>query len=312
MSFTEEVKHELIRNNNHNKEEMIAELSALIRINGSIQIINKQLAVNIKLYYGDLARKIYSYIKDEFGFTMEIVVKQNNNFSRHHIYVLRIIPQQGIKKFLIKLGLLSEDENIIFTLKESFINNKNLQKSYLRGTFLGGGSINPPESEYHLEFRTEYESHAEDILELLAQFELKGHLIEHKNKYVIYFKSFADITKILSIIGAHQSLLNMENQHIVKNVKNNVNRRVNCETANLEKTVKAAMEQMEDINIIEKYRGFDNISKGLKEIAKLRRKNPYASLKELGQLLDPPLSKSGVNHRLRRLRKLADELRRGK
>ena len=312
MSFTEEVKHELIRNKKYNKEEMLVEISALIRINGSIQIINKQLAVNVKLYYGDMARKIYSFIKNEFNFLMEIVVKQNNNFTRHHIYVLRITPQEGVREFLVQLGFMDKKGNIVFAIKKSFINNKNLQKAYLRGTFLGGGSVNSPESGYHLEFRTEYVGHAEDILKLLTKFGLQGHLIEHKGKYVIYFKNYDDIIKILTIIGAHRSLLKMESRHVFKDVKNNVNRKVNCETANLEKTVKAAMKQIEDINIIEKYPGLDNIAKGLRKIAKLRKENPYVSLKELGQLLDPPLSKSGVNHRLRRLRKLADELRRGK
>ncbi len=312
MSFTEKVKHELIRNNKKSKEEILAELSALIRMNGSIQIIEKKLAVNIELYYGNLARKVYSFIKNKFSVSMEIIVKKNNNFSHHNIYILRMMPQEGIHDFLKTLGLMDSDDNIIFSIKEDFVKNKKLLKSYLCGIFLGGGSINSPESGYHLEIRTEYEGYAEDILLLLEKFSLNGHLIEHKGKYVIYFKNFNDIIKILSIIGAHQSLLEMESNHVVKDVKNNVNRRVNCETANLDKTVKASMEQIEDINIIEENYGLNNIKKNLREIANLRKQNPYASLKELGNLLDPPLSKSGASHRLRKIRKLADEIRRGK
>jgi hypothetical protein len=147
---------------------------------------------------------------------------------------------------------------------------------------------------------------AEDLKILRAKFDLEAHQTQHKSYHVIYFKSYAEVVKVLNIIGAHQAMLKMENDHIVKELKNDVNRRVNFETANLEKSVSAAMDQLEYIDIIERKEGLDSLSPGLQEMAELRRENPYASLKELGEIID--LSKSGVNHRLRRIKKIAQNL----
>ena len=305
MSFTDEVKHELT----HIKSSQTAELAALIRMDGSIRIVNKKLSVKIKIYHGDLARRIYSLVKEKFELKVEIVVRQAENFNRNHIYELILVPQSGIKDFLIRLGFLDKDNQIIFRIKKEFMEDKGFRKAYLRGAFLGGGSINDPHGEYHLEIRCDHESHAEDLLVLLSNFDLEGHMTEHKSKYVVYFKKFEDITDFLNIIGAYNSQLEVENAHILKEVKNNVNRKVNAETANLDKTVKAAMKQLENIQLIKKHKGLDSLSDSLKEIAILRQKHPYASLKELGELLEPTLSKSGVNHRMRNIKKIAREIR---
>ncbi len=311
LSFTDDVKHELTRFKTNTENKLIhrAELAGLIRMNGIIQIINKELGIKVKFFHGDLARKIYSLLKDEYNFTAKIIVKECNHFSRQHLFQLVLTPQPGIKKFLFRLGFLDNETNISFNTKDEFINNKDCQKAYLRGAFLGGGSVNSPQSEYHLEFRCEHQEQAGDLLKLLAEFDLKGHLTEHNGKYVIYFKGYKEITTLLNIIGAHQALLKMEDVQVLKEVKNNVNRRVNCETANLDKTVKASMVQLENIELIEKNKGLNKLSESLKEISILRKDHPYASLKELGKLLDPPLSKSGVNHRLRRIKEIAQDIR---
>lgn len=306
MSFTDEVKHEIARK----KSKELPELAALIRMDGSIQIINKQLAVKVKIYHGDLARKIYSLIKEEFKLEIQIIVKKDKHFSNNHnIYELILPPQPGIQEFLYKLGFLDKSNSLVFKIKEQFINNKQCQRAYLRGAFLGGGSVNRPDSEYHLEFRCEHESFAEDLVKLLAEFELEAHMTEHNKKYIVYFKKFDDIATVLNVIGAHQALLKMENKHVMKDLKNNINRKINFETANLDKTVKAAMLQLNDIELIEKTKGLQSLSNSLREIAILRKENPYASFKELGELLSPTLSKSGVNHRMRRIKKIADEIR---
>ncbi len=306
MSFTAEVKHEIARI----KGEEIPELAALIRMDGSIQIINKRLALRIKIYLGDLARRIYSLIKIQFNLDMQIMVRKDTHFHiKHNIYELYLAPQPGLDDFLFALGLLDEDRNLIFKIKEEFINNRSCQRAYIRGAFLGGGSVNKPNSEYHLEFRCEHISFAEDLIKLLAMFNIEGHLTEHNNKQIVYLKNFEDITTILNIIGAHKALLKMEDKYIMKSLRNDTNRKVNFETANLDKTVEAAMLQLEDIKLIERKKGLKSLSKGLREIAILRKRNPYASLKELGNLLIPNLSKSGVNHRIRRIKKIADKLR---
>ncbi|MFP4017304.1 MAG: DNA-binding protein WhiA [Halanaerobiales bacterium] len=306
MSFTADVKHEIARI----KGEELPELAALIRMDGSIQIINKELALRIKIYLADLARKIYSLIKKQFSLDMQIMVRKDTHFDiKHNIYELFLPPQGGMHDFLYDLGLLDENRNLIFEIKDEFIKKRSSQKAYLRGAFLGGCSVNKPGSEYHMEFRCEHLGFAEDLVGLLALFEIEGHMTEHNNKYIVYLKKYDDITTVLNIIGAHKALLKMEDKHIMKSLKNNTNRRVNFETANLDKTIEAAMLQLEDIELIEARKGLNSLSKGLKEIAQLRKDNPYASLKELGEMLEPELSKSGVNHRMRRIKKIADKLR---
>lgn len=306
MSFTDQVKEELTHKDKFDYQEQLAELSALIRIDGSIQISNKHLAVKITLYHGNLARRIYSLIKERFGFSIEIRVRQDRRFNLSHSYDIIVTPQPGVREFLLELGFLTPANNLVFHIKKEYLDSRKLSQAYLRGLFLGGGSVNSPQSEYHLEYRCERESVAEDLKVLLAKFDLEAHQTEHKGYQVIYFKSYAEVVKVLNIIGAHQAMLKMENDHIVKELKNDVNRRVNFETANLEKSVSAAMDQLEYIDIIERKEGLETLSPGLQEIAELRRANPYASLKELGDILD--LSKSGVNHRLRRIKKIAQDL----
>lgn len=306
MSFTDQVKEELTHKDKYNFQEQLAELAALIRIDGSIQISNKHLAVKVTLYHGNLARRIYSLIKEHFGFSIEIRVRQDKRFNLSHSYDIIVTPQPGVREFLLELGFLTPANNLVFHIKDEYLNSRKLSQAYLRGLFLGGGSVNRPQSEYHLEFRCERESVAEDSKILLAKFDLEAHQTEHKGYYVVYFKSYAEVVKVLNIIGAHQAMLKMENDHIVKELKNDVNRRVNFETANLEKTVSAAMDQLEYIDIIEREKGLESLSSGLQEMAEVRRANPYASLKELGEIID--LSKSGVNHRLRRIKKIAQNL----
>ncbi|MFW5985973.1 MAG: DNA-binding protein WhiA [Halanaerobiales bacterium] len=309
MSFTEDVKHELVRKETDNEKILLSELAALLRMNGSIQIVRHDIAVKITTDYGDLARKIYSLLKDNFGFSLEIIVRRHNSFSHNHIYEVMVMPQKGLKKFLRRLGLLGENNDIVFALNQDLLFGREAKRAYIRGVFLGAGSVNSPGSDYHLEFRTEYETQARDILSLLEELGVKGSRTKHKDRYMVYYKSYERVTKILNLIGATSALLKMESSHTLKKVKNNVNRRVNCETANLDKTVRAAMDQLENIKLVENRIGLQNIPESLREIAVLRKENPYASLKELGELLEPALSKSGVYHRLRRLGKMAQKVR---
>ncbi len=304
VSFSDEVKHEIVRI----KSVELPELAALIRMNGIIQIVDKKLALKIKIYHGDLARKVFSIIKDKFNLDIQIIIRKDNHFSNHNVYELRLKSQAGLEDFIYKMGFIDENNRLVFRIKEEFVNNQECQRAYLRGAFLGGGSINDPRSEYHLEFRCEHQGFAEDLVKLLERLDIEGHLVQHNNKYIVYLKSYEQIITVLNIIGAHQALLKMENQRVLKGLKNDVNRRVNFETANLDKTIQAAMEQLEDIELIEATRGIDFLSSKLQEIAMLRKTNPYASLKELGEMLSPPLSKSGVNHRLRRIKRIADKI----
>ena len=173
--------------------------------------------------------------------------------------------------------------------------------------FLAAGMITHPKSEYHMEFFVKFVEYADELKELFSRFEIGVKERERNKNYSLYIKKADDIIKILNLIGAKSAQLEFENVRIMKEVKNNVNRKVNLETANLSRTAIAAKEQLEDIELIDKLKGLNKLSKSLQEIADLRRNNPYASLKELGEILG--LSKSGVNHRFRRLRKIAKKLR---
>lgn len=311
MSFSDDVKHELAHLEVEKKGVHQAEIAAIIRMNGSILISSGKLAVKIGVYHGDVARRVYKYIKEEYEFDSEIRVKQNN-LTKRKKYELFITPQKGVYDLLENLGILDKSHSILFSVADWIKENRDYRRAYLRGAFLAAGSVNKPKAEYHLEIRCEHITHAEDIMELMHQFDLDPHQTEHKKKYVIYLKKYDDVATMLNIMGAYNSLLELENVQIFKEIKNNVNRRVNFETANLDKTVKAAMEQIDDIELIEKEKGLDNITESLREIALLRKENPYASLKELGEMLDPTLSKSGVYNRIRRLKKIAEKIRSGK
>lgn len=310
MSFSDDVKHELAHLELEKKGVHQAELAALLRMAGSILISSGKLAVKISVSHGDVARRVYRYIKEEYQFDSEIRVKQNN-LTKRKKYELFITPQSGVYDLLENLGILDKTHSIKFKIADWIKADRDYERAYLRGIFLAGGSVNKPRAEYHLELRCEHKTHAEDIMEIMKDFELDPHLTEHKKKQVIYLKKYDDIATMLNLMGAYNSLLDLENAQVFKEIKNNVNRRVNFETANLDKTVKAAMEQIDDIELIEEEKGLDNLTESLREIAELRQENPYASLKELGEMLKPKLSKSGVYNRIRRIKKIAEKIRSG-
>ena len=194
-----------------------------------------------------------------------------------------------------------------FTLLQK--QSKMSTKGLIREAFLQSGSISDPEKFYHLEIVfTEYEE-ALRIKQLIESFRLDGKIVERKGHYVVYLKEGAQIADMLRIMEAPMALMEFENIRILKEMRNSINRQVNCEAANLGKTISAAVKQVEDIKFINSKVGLDNIPESLAQIAKIRLEYPEAPLKELGELMEPPLGKSGVNHRLKRLSELAEDLR---
>ena len=216
------------------------------------------------------------------------------------------------RKILADLGILKDG---VFTheIDESMIADDEMRRSYLRGAFLAGGSVNNPEtSSYHLEIFSLYESHSEGLTKLMNEYDLNGKHLERKKGSIVYLKEAEKISDFLSLIGGYQALLKFEDVRIVRDMRNSVNRLVNCETANLNKTVSAAMKQVESIQLIDEEIGLDNLPERLREIAKLRVEHQDVSLKELGEMMSTgTISKSGVNHRLRKLNEMADKIRSG-
>lgn len=186
---------------------------------------------------------------------------------------------------------------------------KNSARAFLRDAFLETGSMSNPEKGYHLEFVCEDEKRAHELIETMRKFEIIAKTVQRKRYTIVYIKESEDIVKLLNVMGAHKCLMDLENLRILKDMRNSINRRVNCETANISKTVSAANKQIEDIQYIKKHYGFDDLTENLREMAEIRLEYPDATLKELGEYLVPPVGKSGVNHRLRKLSELADSIR---
>lgn len=313
MSFSMETKNELSRLIPEDYCCQLAELSALIRMSGTIQLVGFQkMNVRITTENAAVARKIIKLLKTCFKIHTELMVRKNRVLKKNNNYMMTINSSSGANDILQKLGILrKEDEqfSIDYSIPQELLQKRCCKRAYLRGAFLGAGSVSAPEKTYHLELVTSSEEHSEDLKNLINEFDLGAKIVQRKNSYVVYLKEGDQIVDLLNIIGAHNALLNLENIRIVKQVRNNVNRIVNCETANLSKIVNASIRQIENIEYIEKTHGFKVLPDGLREIAELRLEFKEASLKELGQMLTPPVGKSGVNHRLRKIEKIAEKIK---
>jgi len=307
MSFSTITKEELARLESKKRCCQLAELAALVRMDGTLQIsTNQKYSLNVVTESAPVARKIYYLAKTRLNLAVGIVVRRKLRLKKNNSYLVKLYPQ-GIGD-LQKLGLLNKDGEILAGIDQSLIKRRCDQKAYLRGAFLAGGSISNPEGNYHLEIITNDILLANDITELLHKFDLNAKISTRKNFQVIYLKESEHIFEFLALIGAHQAVFEFENIRILKGMRNQVNRIVNCETANLNKTVDAAVRQLENIRLIQNTIGLKALPENLLEIAVLRLEYPDLSLKELGELLHPKVGKSGVNHRLRRIDEIAAKI----
>lgn len=288
-----------------------AELAAMMRMNGTVLIVNKRFALDVSTENAAIARRMYTLLKELFGVHAELLVRKKMRLKKNNIYMMRI-PFQA-EQILQQLGLVNSNMTFVAGIAEELVKKPCCKRSYLRGSFMAGGSVNDPEgSSYHLEISSGDLEHSEALLEHINQFGLNAKLIDRKNSYVVYLKEVEKIIEFLNIIGAHQALLRFEDVRIVKGMRNQVNRLVNCETANLNKTIEASVRQIENIKLLQNEIGLINLPPKLREVAELRLQYPDINLKELGDMLSGQVSKSGVNHRLRKLDEMADRLRAGK
>ena len=311
MSFSVVTKNELARVIGPRRCCWLAELAALIKMDGSIQISGKKLAVSVVTENAAVARKLLTLVKKLFGLYTEVMVQRKVRLKKNNIYLVRIPPQPGVEKILAQMGMWNEKNRLPDNrLKNRLLSKPCCRKAYLRGGFLGGGSVSNPEGTYHLEIISNDAEHAEEINAIMNEMGLGAKISIRKNWYVVYLKESDQIVKCLNIMGAHDALLNFENIRIYKDMRNQVNRLVNCETANLSKTVNAAMRQIENIKHIQATIGLDSLPPALREAARLRLKHTDISLKELGEMMQPPVGKSGVNHRMRKLEEISNKLRR--
>lgn len=312
MSFSLKVKNEVCRTGELSKAEIMAQLSAIMKSSGTIGFgFNRAVTFKVITENPAIARWIFKSLKDSFDIHSKLLVKKSNSLKKNNIYMVLIPEDVDVRGLLEQLGIIEREGlfNINYGIPDDIISDEESKRAYIRGAFLGGGSISNPEKTYHLEFVTHDHDYATALSKLINSYKLNSKVIQRKNSFVIYLKEGEQIVDLLNIIGAHSALLELENIRIMKEMRNNVNRIVNCETANLSKTVNAAVRQVESIKLIESEIGLDRLPKNLKEVARLRLAYPDESLKELGAMLNPPVGKSGINHRLRRIEKIADELR---
>ncbi len=312
MSFSSRTKSELALLTIANKCCMIAELTAIISFASNIKNNAGKIYMTINTENAAIARRIFNLIKKVFNIDISIKIKKSKIVKHLNLYSLYIHGADNINTILKGTKLINEEKShaqlINYRINNKIIENNCCKKSFIRGAFLGNGSMINPEKTYHLEFVTNYYLLSNDLKAIFANLKLKPKIIRRKSKYVIYFKGSDEIVYLLNIMGAHKSLMKLENIRIMKEMRNNVNRIVNCETANLEKTVNASLQQIYNIELIDKTIGLKDLPKNLQEVALLRLKYREATLKELGEMLKPAIGKSGVNHRLRKIENIAKNI----
>ena len=305
MSFSSEVKEELARLTSGARHCKIAELAGILNFCGEVREEQGSYLVKVHTENVSVAKRFFTLLKDTFGIHGELQVKRNEYLKRSRNYSVFVDEHEDCV-LLLKAVKYFEPKNFGLVLQ-----NTCCKRAYIRGAFLAAGSMSDPEKNYHFEIVTLHEQFAEQLQDVLDFFELDAKIVIRKKYYVVYIKEGAKIVDVLNIMEAHIALMNLENVRILKDMRNTVNRRVNCETANINKTVSAAVKQAEDIRFLQEHRGLSELNQGLQDIAYLRLEHPEATLKELGEMLNPPVGKSGVNHRLKKLSKIAEDMRMG-
>lgn len=315
MSFSRDVKEELSKTMPSARHCQIAEIAAIISLCGKISV-NERNQHSIKIVTENLtvARKYFMLVKETFHGEVMILVKQNHYLKKSKTYSLVIKDDKMCTRILEATKLqgidsLSKEEDNELMVSNLVVQNTCCKRAFIRGAFLASGSMSDPEKTYHFEIITTTEPRAEQLRDMIRFFDVDAKIVKRKKYFVVYVKDGSQIVDILNIMEAHKALMDLENVRILKEMRNSINRQVNCEAANINKTVTAATKQLEDILYIKENVGFGDLTPGLDEIARLRIEHPDASLKELGSMLSTPIGKSGVNHRLRKLSDIADRLR---
>ena len=308
MSFSGMVKEELSRQISTARHCRIAEIAALLSACG------KMTAAGILRFQTEndaVVRKYFTLLQKTFNIEREVSVRENSHLKRVKVYVIEISDPEEIQVIFQALRLVADSvgHGALMLADMLLVQQNCCKRAFIRGAFLASGSISDPEKGYHFEIVCPDVRKAEQLQVVIRSFSVDAKIVQRKKSYVVYVKEGAQIVDMLAVMEANVALMDLENIRILKEMRNSVNRKVNCETANINKTVNAAVKQIEDIRLIQQRMGFEQLNEGLAQIAELRMQYPEATLKELGMMLSPQVGKSGVNHRLRKLSAMADELR---
>ena len=300
MSFSNDVKNELSRLETNEVCCDKAEVLGVLRMSGAIVIRGMNIGIHFSTENAALARRVLQILKNNYQVQTEVVITRSRRLKKNNRYQVRVLPAPQVSIAMNELQLLSMESD----LKNPLLSKQCCKRAFLRGAFLGGGSISRPSSDYHLEMVTGNEDFAHSIIKVMHTFSMKAKLTDRKNDYIVYLKDGESITNFLRVIGAHNSMMELENVRVLKEMRNNVNRRVNCETANLGKVVKAAVRQVNCIKFIDEHMGLSELPQSLQDTARLRLEYPDASLNELVEY-SGGIGKSGINHRLKKLQEMA-------
>ncbi|MDG4514990.1 DNA-binding protein WhiA [Streptococcus suis] len=303
MSFTVQVKEELLLQSNQNKSE----LSAIIKLAGSLGLASSGLTLSISTENAKIARHIYELFFHLYQIKAEIRHHQKSNLKKNRVY--SVFVQDGVNEILNDLHLADSFFGLDTGISPRVLENDSWSQAYLRGAFLASGSVKDPEKgKYQLEIASVYSDHAYDLANLMQKFLLDAKVIERSKGTITYLQRAEDIMDFLLVIGAEDAKTEFENVKLLREARNDLNRATNAEAANIAKTVTASMKTINNIIKIMDTIGIDQLSGDLQEIAQLRIQHPDYSIQQLAESLSQPITKSGVNHRLRKLNKIAEEL----
>ncbi|MDO4280716.1 MAG: DNA-binding protein WhiA [Peptococcaceae bacterium] len=310
MSFSNDIKNELLRLPVNDDSEKVALLAGLARMDGRILIgTQRKISLQLNSENAAVARLAFSWLKELFHVEADVTIQRMNRLKKNVLYVVNVPSQTRMPVLLNSLGMVDRD-GLLFRpeIAEDLISSDSLRRAYLRGIFLGGGSMTDPLRSYHLEIVTQSEEFAGQLIDLIKNYNIYPRMSTRKENVIVYLKESEQISDFLALLGAFDALMALENTRIQKNVRNQVNRLVNCETANLNKSIDAAQRQIQSIHLIKETVGLQSLTDSLRQAAEARLNHPEESLKDLGQLLDPPVGKSGMNHRMRRLEEIAEQI----
>ncbi len=313
MSFSSDVKEEISMQLPSARHCRLAELSAILSYEGHIIRSGAKKYLKLQTENPVVARKYFTLIRKTFNINSDVSVKNSISQNKNSIYTMIIKDITIVENILQATKLSAQDDSAhssrLGTAEHMIVQNACCKRAFIRGAFLSSGSMSDPQKAYHLEVVLADLLKAEQLRDIIQAFSIDAKIVMRKKNYVVYIKEGSQIVDLLNVMEAHVALMNLENVRILKEMRNSINRQVNCEAANISKTVTAATKQMEDILYIRDNVGLGDLPDNLEDIARLRIDYPEASLKELGAMLLPPIGKSGVNHRLRKLSMIADQLR---
>ena len=303
MTFSNDVKNELSHLDNEDKNICKAELFGAFKVNGILTIKNNMMGIRFITDKASVARRVIQLLKNNYGVVTEVEVLKLLKLKKNNRYQVNIIPSIESKKVIDDLCLLPY-QNID---DSNHLSSRNCKRAFLRGAFLGNGNITNPNVDYHIDISTKDLEVANLLMGVMKDFGLNAKVTDRKDDYIVYINNFDAVSDFLNIIGAHSALMEIENIKILKSVRNDVNRKVNCETANLNKIVKTAVKQVESIKYIDNSIGLTELPENLHKAAKIRLEHPDLSMSELVEYFDG-LGKSGINHRLKKLCEIAKSL----